>query len=109
MSYPIYNNREINDWEGDLDGEISSFISFIKQFHAMELFETDIEKGVTAKVLAEGTYGLSDKQAKVIEIIVERYTKSCKFCGTIIPIDEVFTDHGEEDMCFAHKKAWDED
>ncbi len=107
-NYPIYSDRDRHFASRDGNYEILVFDEFIEQLQQQEAFVNSVEAGIVAKVDAEGTEGLSEKQGYVLQKIVERHAgQECLICGCSIPLNEVLLDN--DGLCSYHKYVADKD
>lgn len=110
MKYPMYDDKDLKFAEQDGNYPVSDFASFISQLIDQNILYNNIERGIAAFVNSKGTKSLSDKQAKVLEIIVSRYAnKECKVCGEKIPLGEVLDLDDNDGLCSYHKQQFDKD
>ena len=110
MKYTIYDNKDLELAVQDGNYPASEFSNFVSQLIEQERWENDIEKGIIAIVNSKGTRTLSDKQSKVLEIIVSRFdSEECRICGVKIPLSEVFDLDDNDGLCSYHKHQFDKD
>lgn len=110
MKYPIYEDKDLKFSEQDGDYSVSEFASFISQLIAQDILDNNTEKGIIALVNTTGTKSLSEKQAKVLEMIVSNYyNQKCKICGLDIPLSEVLDLEDNGGLCSYHKHQSDSD
>jgi len=100
MKYPLYTNEDLKWVERDGTYELSDFAGFISELVQQELLNHEAEIGVAKFVESNGTQDLSEKQAKVLEIIVDKYAdEKCKRCGLKISISEVIESMDNGGFC----------
>jgi hypothetical protein len=110
MKYPTYDDKDLKFAQHDGNYPVSEFASFLSQLIDKDVLENDTEKGIVSFVNSKGTKSLSDKQAKVLDIIVSRYNnKECKVCGETIPLSEVLDLDDNDGLCNYHKHQFDKD
>jgi hypothetical protein len=108
MEFPIYKEKDLV--RDVMDGSYynSDFAQLFQDLLDRDQFENDIEKGIAAQIVAEGTYNLSEKQLWHAQQVFERYnSERCTVCGELIPLNEVlYLDNG---LCSPHQNIFDED
>jgi hypothetical protein len=102
MEYPIFAKNNLKSAIGDGNYPVSDFLEFLKQLVNRNSLNNSTETGVVAYVRDNGTESLSEKQAKVLKIIISRYNFECKLCGTQISFDEVLGIEDNNGFCSAH-------
>lgn len=108
MKYPIYDDKDLKFSEQDGNHTVSEFASFISQLIVQDVLNSNTEKGIIAFVNTRGTKLLSDKQAKVLDMIISTYdNKKCKICGTNISLSEVLELDDNDGLCSYHKHESD--
>lgn len=108
MEFPVYKEKDLVREIMDGDNYNSDFAKLIEELYERDEFENDIEKGIAAKVIAEGTYNLSKNQSYHVQNIFDRYNdKRCSLCGDNIPLNEVL--YLEGSLCSYHQNQSDID
>ena len=108
MDFPIYKTKDLTRELMEGDHYNSNFASLIEELYERDEFDNDTEKGIAAKVIAEGTYALSSNQSYHIQNIFDRYNnKRCGICGEVIPISEVLL--LDSNLCSYHQNQFDKE
>ena len=108
MEFPVYKEKDLISDERDGDFYNSDFAKLIQELVERNEIENDIEKGIAAKVLAEGTFDLTEKQAYHLQKIFNRYNNiRCIICNEVFPLSEVLYLDGN--LCSYHQNQSEKD
>jgi len=100
MSYPIYDNIELEFANRNGDNETSGFAEFISNLLTNHQLQHETEIGVAKYIDDNGTKGLTHKQGKVLEIIVDKFVRlQCNRCQTQIEWAELAKAHDNGGFC----------
>lgn len=108
MKFPRYNKSNIYREEKEGEYKNSDFAKLIEDLYQRDEFENETEKGISAKVIKDGTLNLSENQAYNLQKIFDRYNNNrCSICNMLIPYNEVIYLDGN--LCNYHQDKFNND